>query len=80
MISVAFCSSLQESRDGMARGRRAEEKWGVMRMALVDTALELLGKTSRRRPDWFHESEDIILPFLQARNKAYTSLFASSGR
>jgi len=61
-------------------GGRAEEKWGVMRMALADMAEELLGRASRRQPDWFLESEDIIFPFLQARNKAYTRWLASSDR
>ena len=57
-----------------------EEKWKVLRGALVDVATETLGKARRRQPDWFKEAEDDITPHLQARNAAYSRWIASHDR
>ena len=57
-----------------------EDKWRVMRAALVDTAEAVLGKVKKRQPDWFQDSEDHLTPYLQARNCAYRKWLDSSDR
>lgn len=57
-----------------------EEKWRVMRTAIVEAAEETLGRARRSQPDWFLDSEDSIRPFLQARNTAYTKWLATGDR
>ena len=58
----------------------AEEKWKVVKTALVDVAEKALGRARRRQPDWFQEYEDTIRPYIQARNDANTKWLASSDR
>ena len=58
----------------------AEDKWSVVRSALVDSAEETLGRARRRQPDWFVKSEDTIRPYLQMRNAAYTRWLASNNQ
>ena len=50
----------------------------MMRAALVDTALEILGRVRRSQLDWFSGSEDIVKPYLQERNVAYTKWLANN--
>ena len=54
---------LERAREGWPEDETVVEKWKVMRAALVEVR--------RSQPDWFHESEDIIRPYLQERNVAY---------
>ena len=39
-----------------------EEKQKAMRIALVDTVVETLGRTMRSQHDWFLDFEDYIRP------------------
>ena len=71
---------LERAREGWPEDDTVVEKWKVMRAALVDTALETLGRVRRSQPDWFRESEDIIRPYLQERNVAYTKWLANTNR
>ena len=41
-----------------------EERWEVMRSALLESADELLGCEKSRQPDWFQESADELRPQL----------------
>ena len=63
---------LERAREGWPEDETVMEKWEVMRAALIDTALKTLGRVRSSQPDWFRESEDIIRPYLQERNVAYT--------
>ena len=38
---------------------------------IVDTATELVEKEIRKRPDWFTESQDILLELINERNIAF---------
>ena len=48
-----------------------EEKWKVMKSALVETATEILGKVRGSQPDWFRESEEVIIPYIKSMNTLY---------
>ena len=54
-----------------------EKLWGVIRDAMTTAAEETLGRTSRRQPDWFRDSESIIRPLIEARNCAFTKWLKS---
>ena len=49
----------------------AEEKWRVMRAAMVDTVGEILGTVKKRQPNCFQNSEDHLRLYLLAKNSAY---------
>ena len=41
-----------------------EERWEVLRSAMLESADELLGYETSRQPDWFQESADQLRPWL----------------
>ena len=49
-----------------------EEKWSVIRSAMVEAATEVLGHEKKHQPDWFRENEDSIEPFFKRRNQLYS--------
>ena len=55
----------------------AEEKWTVMRPALLESATALLATEKRHHPDWFRKSADELKPALQCRNKLYNKWLAT---
>ena len=55
-----------------------EEKWNTIQTALVEAAVETLGRTKRKQCDWFYKYEDSIRPYLKRQNSAYTKWLASS--
>ena len=54
-----------------------EERWEVVRSALLESADELLGYEKSRQPDWFQESVNELGPQAQRRNNAYDRWLAS---
>jgi len=56
-----------------------EDKWSAMRTALCEAAESILGTTGRRQADWFVESQDVLKPFFEKREKWY-KLWLSSRR
>ena len=42
-----------------------EEKWKVMKSTLVESFTEILGTVKESQPDWFHESEEVISPYIK---------------
>ena len=55
----------------------AEEKWAIMRSALLESAAATLPTEERHHPDWFRESADDLKPALQRRNKLYNKWLAT---
>lgn len=55
-----------------------EEKWSVIRSALVEAATEVLGHGKKRQPDWFQENEDSLEPFFKRRNHLYSKWLSSN--
>ena len=54
-------------------GGTVEEKWGVIRSAMVESARDVLGFEGRRhQPDWFRESEGSLEPLFQKRSSLYS--------
>ena len=44
---------------------RMEKKWKMMKLALVESATEVLGKVKGSQLDWFCESEEVISPYIK---------------
>ena len=59
------------------RDGSAEEKWAVMRSALVESATASLPTVERHHPDWFREYADDLKPVLECRNKLYDKWLAT---
>ena len=57
-----------------------EEKWRAIQAALVNTAVEVLGKEKKRQPDWFQDSKDHLRPYLHAWNSMYRNWLFSNKR
>ena len=55
----------------------AKEKWNVMRDAMCSAARSELGLADRREADWFRESEDVLRPLFEKRNKLSTQWMCS---
>ena len=80
-VRTEFVSGvLERARDEWPEEQSAEEKWRVMKAAMVDTAGEILGKVKKRQPNWFQDSEDHLRSYLMARNSAYRKWLASADR
>ena len=56
----------------------AEDKWTIVRTALMEAADSRLSRVKRCQPDWFQESLDELSPTLRNRNDAYTKWLAMS--
>ena len=54
-----------------------EEKWSVVRSALVESGEEVLGHAKRQHPDWFRDSAEVLGPLFQRRNLLYTKWLSS---
>ena len=59
----------------------ADEMWSSnVKCALVDTAEETLGRDTRRQPEWFRDSANVIVPLIEARNAAFSKWLKSGKR
>ena len=80
-VRTEFVSGvLERARAEWPEEQSAQEKWRMMKAAMVDTAGEILGKVKKRQPDWFQASEDHLRSYLLARNSAYRKWLASADR
>jgi len=54
-----------------------EEKWAVLKEALLDSATACLPVLTRHNPDWFKECASDLQPSLSKRNKLYVKWLAT---
>ena len=55
----------------------AEEKWTVLKKAMLDSATTYLHVLTRHNPDWFREHASDLQPYLSKRNKLYVKWLAT---
>ena len=68
-----------KAREAWKDSSSAEEKWLVLRSAMIEAAKSELGTDQRRHPDWFRESSELLEPLFLERNQLYTK-WLSTGR
>ena len=56
------------------------DRWSVLRDSLCKGASDILGYGRCKQPDWFNESENTLLPLLDARNTARAVLLQKGTR
>ena len=61
----------------MPREGSVEQKWTVVRNAMVESAVNSLQVEKRHHPDWFKENAQALKPVLQRHNLLYTKWLSS---
>ena len=46
----------------------AEQNWKILSACVTSATESAIGRSSRRQPDWFAESIDILMPLVEAKN------------
>ena len=52
-------------------GDQPEDNWGRLKMCIVESAEECLGRARKRQPDWFLDAIDTVMLLVTAKRRAY---------
>jgi len=84
LSSVALRSRLEDNlterlannNNDVYLNQTVEEMWKRLKTEIYETALETLGTSERKIPDWFAENEEEIRQLLSRKNSAYAATLA----
>ena len=76
-FQTLFCNHLNSSS---LAPKGHEDAWAEFRTAVTDSAAIAFGRPSRKQPDWFRDSADLLLPALEAKRKARAMVCAHDTR
>jgi len=76
-FQTLFCNHLNSSSPAH---KDHENAWAEFRTAVTDSAATAFGHPSRKQPDWFRDSADLLLPSVEAKRKARAMVRAHDTR
>ena len=48
--------------------------WSVVKSCIVSAAERTVGRGKRKQPEWFEENIDELVPLIEAKNVAHTTM------
>ena len=51
-----------------------EQNWNTVKSCIITSAENLIGRGTKKQPDWFSESSDILVPLINIKNSTYDRL------
>ena len=70
-LAVAITAALASVDNIGGEAREVEQMWTHMKETVFSVAHGVLGRPSRKTPDWFLESEERIQPLLDEKTRIY---------